>query len=930
MPSLPPPRVTELFYGGAWHDISGHVRESSPVTITRGVSAEGNQPDPMAASAVLDNRSGNYSPRNPHSALYGLIGRNTPWRFSITAGGPWVDLSDTHDAVVTPGTGMEISGDIDIRVDITKTRTGIVQHIVGRFVTTGDQRSWAVSITADDRLQLRWSTTGAAGGLRTITSTEPVPVSTGQRTVLRATLDVNNGASGHTVAFYCAQSMTGPWRPIGTPVTTAGTTVIWPGSASNPAPLEFGSVPGVTWQGLGGRAHALQLRSGINGAVLVDLDVGAQGTPGASTVTGSGGRVWTLRDEAYLSNRHVRMVGEIPAWPPSRDLSGADRTVAISPAGIMRRLGTGNKPLASALQRFIVGSGAALDCWPMTDGPQSQWATSLLSEHRLLPVDDSASSIMWTKGEIGDWIEPVAAITRETAGAFKATLPRAAAAETGWAVDCIRAGAGVDTALLIIDHGARSTSDPRVHWTLANQNIPSDDTLFVFADVYAGETVDNYTLAMIADSGLQDGQPHHLRLEVSESGSSTNWSVYLDGQYLTGGTQAFPVHPPASVALEWNETFTDNTTDLAFGYLTCWGADAPWPDDTYDAYRGFIGETAGARVLRVAAERGVPASMYGAEADSTLLGVQRPERFLDTLTTVARTDLGYVLERRDALELIYRGRHTLYNQIPVATLDWSDGLVAAPFRPTDDDKLTRNDVTVKRDGGTETTAVLETGRMSVLDPPDGVGRYDVAHTLSLASDEQTGEHAYWRLHLGTYDGLRYTKVTVNLGNPRAYALIDQLYRADVGDLLRLTNLPADYGGGSTDLIIRGYTEEIGADGWTLTFTCDPGAPWTVGIVEDLVAGRADTDGCTLTGAVTATATSVAVTSSPGPRWIDSATYGSWFPFDVSVGGEVMRVTACTGTGLIQTFTVTRGINGISKAQTAGTAVSLTHPMRAAL
>jgi hypothetical protein len=902
MPSLPPPRTTELYYDGAWHDISGHMRESAPVTITRGVSAEGNQPDPMAASALLDNRSGDYSPRNPHSRLHGRVGRNTPWRFSVEAGGPWAELSATHDALVTPGTAMTVSGDLDVRVDITQTRTGVVQHVVGRWATTGNQRSWAVSITSDAHLQLRWSITGEAASLYTLTSTAPMPLSRGQRAVLRVTLDVNNGAGGHTAAFYYGQSMTGPWRPVGAPVVTLGSAFIWPGTAQ----LEFGSVPGITWQGLGGRAHALQLRNGIDGPVLVDLDVAAQGTAGASTITGAGGRIWTLRDEAYLSNRHVRMLGEVPAWPPSRDLSGADRAVAIAPAGIMRRLGAGNKPLASALQRFILGSGTAVDCWPLTDGPQSQWANSLMGGPRLQPIGNSATPIKWAKGTLGDWVEPVAAITRESNGAFRATLARATAAATGWAIDVLRAGDGVDTGMTVIDYGAGSVSDPQVQWTLVSQNLPSADTIMLFADVTAGTTVTPYTLATLPATGLQDGQPHHLRLAAAASGTSTNWSLYLDGQYLAGGTAPFRVHAPASIAYEWNENFsTAETTDLSIGYLTYWGAGAPFASDVHEAYRGFIGEPAGARVLRVAAEQNVPASMYGLLEDSTLLGVQRPEKFLDTLNAVARTDLGYVLEARDALELVYRGRDTLYNQAPMVTLDWSGGVVAAPFRPTDDDKLTRNDVTVRRDGGVESTAVLEEGPMSVQDPPDGVGRYDVAHTLSLASDAQTPGHAYWRLHLGTHDGLRYTKVTVDLGNPRGYALLDQLYRADVGDLLRITNLPADYGGGSTDLLIRGYSEDVGADRWQITFTCDPGAPWTVGVVGDADLGRVDTSGSELALAVAATDTVLPVLATAGRPWITTALFPAEFPFDVQVGGEHATVTAITpGVCAYDTFTRT--------------------------
>lgn len=62
MPSLPPPRTSELYYNGAWHDISGDMRESAPVKISRGVTALGARADPTTASATLDNRSGAYSP----------------------------------------------------------------------------------------------------------------------------------------------------------------------------------------------------------------------------------------------------------------------------------------------------------------------------------------------------------------------------------------------------------------------------------------------------------------------------------------------------------------------------------------------------------------------------------------------------------------------------------------------------------------------------------------------------------------------------------------------------------------------------------------------------------------------------------------------------------------------------------------------------
>ncbi|MGH7340281.1 MAG: hypothetical protein ACREKH_07305, partial [Candidatus Rokuibacteriota bacterium] len=83
--------VTEIFYSGAWHNISGDVRNRDPVSIERGARDESANVRPGRLTFTLNNgRSnvngavvGRYTPRNPRSDLFGLIGRNTPVRQSI-------------------------------------------------------------------------------------------------------------------------------------------------------------------------------------------------------------------------------------------------------------------------------------------------------------------------------------------------------------------------------------------------------------------------------------------------------------------------------------------------------------------------------------------------------------------------------------------------------------------------------------------------------------------------------------------------------------------------------------------------------------------------------------------------------------------------------------------------------------------------------
>ncbi|MFD3657038.1 hypothetical protein [Streptomyces sp. NPDC058620] len=884
MPSLPPPRVTELYYGGQWTNISGDMRESTPVTITRGVSAEGARSDPGTATALLDNRSGDYSPRDPNCRLYGEVGRNTPWRFGVQAGPPWVDLPGAAgDALVTPDhAALGVAGDLDVRVDVVLNDWRRPQLFAARYHTVAEDRSWGLMLEGTGKLLLVWSSNGTIAARKWVASTVPVPVPDwhAPRLTVRAVLDIDNGAAGNTVTFYTARHGYG-WEQLGAPVVTAGTTSVFDGIA----PLELGdsvwlqTLPaGTAMYSLAGKVYGLQLRDGAALKVNMVFDTASAG---ASTATDTTGLTWTTTGGASLSNLHTRMEGEVPAWPPSRDLSGNDRTVSITPAGIMRRLGAGNRPLDSAIRRYMLGSNA-LECWPLTDGQQATRGAALRGSPPVIAAGKQ-SPPLWGQGSVADWIEPVLQFPDQKNGILTAT-PGSVGTAT-WSVDHVRSGAGLSEVIEVHDRGRGTESNNRTIWRVYTQAVPNQ--ILIFRETVAADSSSTAFLDTVADPGIFDSRPHHIRFSTTVSGGSTAWNLYIDGALRAAGVEALAGQALGRIEYLW-DLDAPEAGDLSLGYLTCWSNTGPSASAVYQAVMGFPGETAGARMQRLSTENGVAISVSGEDAYQTRLGIQRPEKYLDSLSTIAKADLGYLIERRDARELAYRARVTLYNQVPVITLRYTDGVISAPFKPLDDDKLSENDVSVTRDGGTTARAVLETGRMSVQDPPDGIGRYDVDYKLSLEADHQTDEHAQWRMHTGTVDGLRYTKITLNLANARVYAMISDIYRADIGDLIRLTDLPADHGPGPVDLIIRGYTEEIGADAWTLTFNCVPGQPWTVGVADDPVVGRADTDGSQLVAAVTTAATTLSVASTAGPAWV---TDPMEYPFDLTVGGEVVTVVA---------------------------------------
>lgn len=74
--------TVELFYAGAWHDVSvvRHVYTRETIRITRGRPDQATRTPPASCTLALRNPDGIYTIRNRQSPLYGLIGRNTPIR----------------------------------------------------------------------------------------------------------------------------------------------------------------------------------------------------------------------------------------------------------------------------------------------------------------------------------------------------------------------------------------------------------------------------------------------------------------------------------------------------------------------------------------------------------------------------------------------------------------------------------------------------------------------------------------------------------------------------------------------------------------------------------------------------------------------------------------------------------------------------------
>jgi len=211
-------------------------------------------------------------------------------------------LDDGGTASTPDAASLDIVGDLDIRAEarLADWTYGSIQTLIGKYNTTGDQRSYRLYVSATGFLVLAWSTSGDVGTVLTGTSTSAIPVADLGKISLRATLDVDNGAAGHTVTFYTSTTgVNGTWTALGSPVVTGGVTSIFSGSADLIAgALQGGAEPAI------GIVYAAQVRSSIAGTVVANPDF-TSNSSGTTSFSDSAGLVWTVNAPAFVVSNYA-------------------------------------------------------------------------------------------------------------------------------------------------------------------------------------------------------------------------------------------------------------------------------------------------------------------------------------------------------------------------------------------------------------------------------------------------------------------------------------------------------------------------------------------------------------------------------------------------------------------------------------------------
>lgn len=128
-PQTPLTVTVELLLGGTWVDITPDVYLRNPIQITWGRQDWASQADTTKCPLTLNNRAGKYSPKNPMSPYFGLLGRNTPVRIRVTT--PTGLVSTRFEGHISSWpTRWDVSGkDVSVSVQANGIRRRLSQGV---------------------------------------------------------------------------------------------------------------------------------------------------------------------------------------------------------------------------------------------------------------------------------------------------------------------------------------------------------------------------------------------------------------------------------------------------------------------------------------------------------------------------------------------------------------------------------------------------------------------------------------------------------------------------------------------------------------------------------------------------------------------------------------------------------------------------------
>jgi hypothetical protein len=184
---------------------------------------------------------------------------------------------------------LDITSDIDLRVHcaLDDWTPAAQMGLISKWSGAAGNQSYRLDVLTDGKLTLYWTTDGSTQ--KSATSSVATGVTDGSAKWIRATLDVNNGASGYDVKFYTSNDGSS-WSPAGTTVTSTPATSIFSGSAQ----LVVGAGSASGGSPATGKFYRGLVLNGIGGSTVLDVDTSLITVGTATSFTTTTGQSITI------------------------------------------------------------------------------------------------------------------------------------------------------------------------------------------------------------------------------------------------------------------------------------------------------------------------------------------------------------------------------------------------------------------------------------------------------------------------------------------------------------------------------------------------------------------------------------------------------------------------------------------------------------
>jgi hypothetical protein len=274
---------------------------------------------------------------------------------------------------------------------------------------------------------------------------------------------------------------------------------------------------------------------------------------------------------------------------------------------------------------------------------------------------------------------------------------------------------------------------------------------------------------------------------------------------------------------------------------------------------------------------------------------------------------------------------TRYNSVPALSL--SPAMVGAEVEWLTNNAYLVNDVTVTGSRGRPMRSRSTVSQASV-------GAYTQQITLPFYSEDDAYQYAA-SLVAGKQNKVvppRVSSLTVDVMTKQASVTAAGVLNRDIGDKVRVRDLPTGSPAPWFDVFIEGISQSITTNTHMVTWATSPVLVTdTVQVLDNFTYGCVveQDDAFSLTSDINPTQTSISITST---STVNLSTAAGDYPLSILIGDEVLQITAAPTAGSPQVVTVTRDVDPSASPNwptatrnwPAGTKVSLFNDPRIAL